>query len=112
MATPFVRQACGWRGEHQKAWGTHIFEARTWKLVRGPAGAVVCESRDLGSKWPQRHTLLFEGQVVVDMRVVCPQDVIKTRLKQDRMVYWKRWVAKHECEELKAAKQDQRFAVG
>ena len=33
-------------------------------------------TRDLGIKWPQRHTLLFE-QVAVDMRVVCPQDVEK-----------------------------------
>ena len=35
----------------------------------------MCETRDLGIKWPQWHILLFQGQVVVDMRVVCPQDV-------------------------------------
>ena len=28
----------------------------------------------------------FEGQVAVDMRVVCPQDVKKMLLKQARMV--------------------------
>ena len=29
------------------------------------------ETRDLGIKWPQWHTLMFEGQEVVDMRIVC-----------------------------------------
>ena len=38
---------------------------------------------------------------LVDMRVVCPQDVKKMLLKQVRLVYWKKWAAKHECEELK-----------
>ena len=51
-----------------------IFEVLTWRQARGPAGAVMCETRDLGIQWPQRHTLLLEGQVAVDMRVVCPQD--------------------------------------
>ena len=27
--------------------------------MRGPAGAVMCETRDLGNKWPQWHTLIF-----------------------------------------------------
>ena len=52
-----------------------------WKQVRGPAGAVTCETRDFGIKWPQWHTLLFEGQVPVDIRVVCPQDA-KTMLQK------------------------------
>ena len=46
----------------------------------------MCENRDLGIKWPQWHTLLFEGQVVVDMRMVCSQDVRKMLLKQARYV--------------------------
>ena len=29
----------------------------------------------LGIKWPCWHTLMFEGQVAVDLRVTCPQDV-------------------------------------
>ena len=44
------------------------------------------EARDLGIQWPQWHTLLFEGQVAVDMGGVCPQDVKKMLLKQARMV--------------------------
>ena len=31
-------------------------EANRWKQVRGPAGAVMCETRDLGVKWPHWHT--------------------------------------------------------
>ena len=68
---------------------------------RGPKGAVMFETRDLGTHWPQWCTLLFEGRAAVDMRVVCPQDVKSMLLKQARMVYWKRWAAKHECEEMK-----------
>ena len=41
-------------------------------------------TRDLGIKWPQWHTLLFEDQVAVGTRVVCPQDVKKKLLKQAR----------------------------
>ena len=36
------------------------------------------------------------------MRVVCPPDVKNmVLLKQARAVNWKKWAAKHECEELK-----------
>ena len=61
------------RGEQQKAWRKQIFEVQTWRQVRGPAGAVMSETRDLDIQWSQWHTLLFKVQAV-DMRVVCPQD--------------------------------------
>ena len=51
------------------------------------------ETHDLGIKWPEGFTLLFEGQVAVDMTVVCPQDVRKMLLKQARMVHWKKMAA-------------------
>ena len=64
----------------------------------------------------------LEGQVAVDMRVVWPQDVKKMLLKQARMVYWKRWAANHEYEELEGgvwleliqamAKEDERILDG
>ena len=44
----------------------------------------MCETRDLGIKWPQWHTLIFEGQVREDMRYVCPKDVKKLLLQQAR----------------------------
>ena len=78
------------RREQQKAWRKQIFEVQTWRQVGGLAGAVMCQTRDLGIKWPQRHTLLFEGQVAVDMRLVCPQNVKKMLLKQNTMVCWKK----------------------
>ena len=69
--------------------------------MRGLADADMCETRDLRIKWPQWHTFMFQGQVGVDMRVVCPQDVKKKLLKHARMVYWKKWSAKHKSDELK-----------
>ena len=66
----------------------------------GPARAVMRETRDLGIKWPR--TLTFEGQVQVDMRYVCPQDVKKMLMKQARSTYWRKWCSEaHEYEELK-----------
>ena len=38
-----------WAREQKEAWRTQIFEV-------GPAGAVICEPRDLGIQWPQWHT--------------------------------------------------------
>ena len=38
-----------------------VEEEQTWRQVRGSAGAVVRDTRDLGIKWSQWHTLLFEG---------------------------------------------------
>ena len=35
------------------------------------------------------------------MRFVCPKDVKKMLLQQTRSPCWKKWVAKHECAELK-----------
>ena len=35
--------------------------------MRCPTGAVNCETRDLGIKWQHWHTLIFEGEVRIDM---------------------------------------------
>ena len=72
---------------------------QTWRQVRGPAGAATCETRDLGIKWPHRHTLIFEGDRRIDMRYVCPKDVKKMLMQQARTIHWKKWA--HEYEELK-----------
>ena len=34
------------------AWKCQNFDASSWKKVRGPAGAVRCELRDVGMQWP------------------------------------------------------------
>ena len=46
-------------------------------------------------KWPHWHTLDFEGQVAVDMRVVFPQDEKHMLLKQARMVYLEEMGSQH-----------------
>ena len=72
-----------------------------WRQVRGLAGAVMCETRDLVIMWPQRHTLIFQGEARIDMRYVCPKDVKKVVVQKARSVCWKKWAAKHEYEDLK-----------
>ena len=78
MATLFWAEGV-WRNgrEQQMAWRRQIFDVQTWRQVMGLAGAVLCETRDLGIKCPEWHTLMFEGQQAVDMRVSCPQNVEK-----------------------------------
>ena len=61
----------------------------------------MCETRDAGIKWPHWYTLIIEGDRTIDMRYVCPKDVKKMLLQEARTVYWKKWAAKHEYEELK-----------
>ena len=48
-----------WCTEQREAWLSQVFDVQTWRQVRGPAGAVMCETRDLGIKWPQWRTLIF-----------------------------------------------------
>ena len=90
-----------WRTEQKETWLNQVLVVQTWRQVRGPAGAVMCETCDLGIKWPQCHTLLFEEQGWVDMRYVWPRDVKKMLLKQARSAYWKKLAAKRQYEELK-----------
>ena len=71
MATLFWVEAV-WMGrrrrEQRRAWRKQIFEVPDLEReVRGPAGAIMCQTRDLGRERPQRHTLLPEEQVAVDM---------------------------------------------
>ena len=61
----------------------------------------MCETRDLGVKWPHGHTLIFEGDRRIDMRHVCPKKVKKMLLQQGRTVSWKKRAAKREHDELK-----------
>ena len=90
-----------WSHEQRETWMRQIQEVQTWKQVRGTAGAVMCETRDLGIKWPHWHTLVFSSEITIDMRSVCPKDVRKMLVQRARSVHWKKWAAKHEYEELK-----------
>ena len=94
-----------WTGKRSNelkvAWMRQIHEVQTWKQVREPAGAVMCETRDLGVRWPYWHTLIFGNDTKIDMRFVCPKDVKQMLVQTACSVYWKKWAAKHEYEELK-----------
>ena len=74
---------------------------QTWKQVRGAARAVMCETRDLGTKWPYWHTLVSSDEKKIDTRYVCPKDVKTMLVQRARSVHWKKWAAKHEYEEFK-----------
>ena len=82
--------------EQKKTWTTQIHEVQMWKHVRGPAGAVMCETRDLGIKWSYWHTLVFSDETKIDLGFVCPRDVKKMLVQRARPVFWKKWAAKHE----------------
>ena len=45
----------------KEAWMKQVREVQSCRQVRGFAGAVMCETRDLGIKWPYWHTLICEG---------------------------------------------------
>ena len=60
----------------------------------------MCETRDLGIKWTHWHTLVFNSEITIDMRFVCPKDIRKMLVQRARSVHWKKWAAKHEDEEL------------
>ena len=47
----------------------------------------MCETRDLGIKWPHWYTLIPEGDRRVDMRHVCSKDVKKMLVQQARSDY-------------------------
>ena len=71
-----------WRREQHEAWREQIFEMQAWRHVRRPAGAVMCETRDLGIKWPQ-CTPYYLREIAEECGLPAG------------------WAAKHESEELK-----------
>ena len=66
------RKACG-RADGEGS-STRRGESKSLKCIDGNKSEYVqdpsCATRDLGIQRPQWHTLLFEEQVAVDMRVV------------------------------------------
>ena len=49
--------------------------------------------------------MIFSNDAKIDMRFVCPRDVKKMLVQRVRSMYWKKWAAKHEHEELKGIEQ-------
>ena len=83
-----------WPVEQREAWLNQVLEVQM-RQVRELAGAVMCETRDLGIKRPH-WPLICEGEARIDMRYVCPKDVKKILFQRARSVYWMKWAAKHE----------------
>ena len=77
-----------WHHEQEEAWMRQIQEVQMWRQVRGPAGAVMCETRYLGTKWPHWHTLTSSDEKRIDMRFVCSRDE-KMLVHMARSVYWR-----------------------
>ena len=45
--------------EQKEAWRGQLQKVQTWNQVRGPAGAVMCETRDMCIKLPYWRTLVL-----------------------------------------------------
>ena len=50
-----------------------------WRQARGPAGAVMCETPDLGIKWPHRHTLIVSDETIIDMSPFSPLEEVGSK---------------------------------
>ena len=50
----------------------------------------MCETRDLGIKWPHWNTLTFEADRNIDIRCVSPTDVKKRLWQQAGTGNWKK----------------------
>ena len=89
-----------WDEDLETCWRRQVRAPASWKEVRGPAEAVVCETRDLGIRFPSWHVHLFEDGIIVDMKVAYTQDMKNMPRRQAKEVVEKRWATKHEYEEL------------
>ena len=85
-----VEQACGSSRKQDGTWELSTMATLVWaegrrtregQEVETDLRGSGVEARErscrspLGIKWPCWHTLMFERQVAVDLRVACPQDV-------------------------------------
>ena len=77
-----------WRRAQQKEWRKQFFEVPHTETGERTRRRHVRGSLSWHEVAAMAHPRFFEGQVPVDTRVVCPQDVKKMLLKKVRMVYW------------------------
>ena len=71
----------------------------------------MCETRDLGMRWPQWHTLVFSNEITVDMRYMCPKDVIKMLVPRARSG-GKFWRPSESEQKAKTSKQEWKWQRG
>ena len=65
-----------WPREQREAWRKQIFEVQTWRHVRGLAGTVLRETRDLGIEWPQWDPMW--GGHEIRFRAGCEENASET----------------------------------
>ena len=53
-----------WSVEQKEAWLNQAPEVQMWRQVKGPAKTVLCETRDLGIKWP--HVFFLKENLKVN----------------------------------------------
>ena len=71
--------------EQREVWMKQIQQVQMWRQVRGLAGAAMCETRDLGTKWPLWHTLIFTDETRIDMMFLCAQETLKIAGAEDQI---------------------------
>ena len=59
------------------------------------SACLMCETRDLGFKWPQWHTLMFSDEIKIGMRFVCPKSGTRKPKLQRRSGKWQRNIVVH-----------------
>ena len=57
----------------REAWRRQVGEATSWTNVRGPAGAVLCEMKDLGITVPSWKVLRLSDNRMTSMKDMCPR---------------------------------------
>ena len=69
------RRSLDWKMELRAKRSLDEADSRSSDVEAGLAGAVMCETRGLGIKWLQWHTLMFSDEVKIDMRLLCPKGI-------------------------------------
>ena len=84
-----------WTGrEQQKAWRSSMETDE-----RASRRVVMLETRDLGIKWPQGHTVKFKGTSSGGHEGGLPAGCEDVVCETSQDGNWKKWAAKHDCEE-------------
>ena len=65
----------------REAWKRQVWEATSWTKVRGPAGAVFCEMKDLRINVPNLQVLRLSDGSMLSMTDTCPKDIKQALMK-------------------------------
>ena len=80
-----------WSDDVREAWRRQVWEATLWTKVRGPAGALLCEMRDLGITVPSLKVLRVSDNSMVSKKDTCTGDIKKTLMRHAKDACWRKW---------------------